>query len=348
MKSTNLVAAALLSLCVLGAPLESAHAASYRGLVVFGDSLSDSGNHAAKNGADPSQVISGNDYYPFQAYASGNFSNGPVWGERLAQQLGLSGFKASALGGDNFSYAFAKVLSNGAVAPNSLPDQVKQYLNRAGGVADSESLYILEGGANDLFFNRSTAWNSSAAALLSTRYATGVGAMVDKLQAAGARHILVLNVPNLGIAPGVGGEGSQISSNASLLAQTMNAALTQRLAAEGPEVRVFDFYGQWTQWHAAGPGASGFSNVSDACGAPSLTCDPNTALFWDAIHPTTAAHSAMAEAIFAQVSQVPEPSSLLLWCAGLLLLCKRQSRRISAFMRRAEAAQNFGVGLTRA
>ncbi len=323
MKSGLGLLCALLAL----ASMNAAAAASYRDLIVFGDSLSDNGNHAAQNGKDPGQIVTGNDYYPWQAYANGSFSNGPVWGERLAQQLGLPEFKASALGGGNYSYAFAKVLSSGSAAPYSLPEQVKQYLGRTAGVADADALYVLEGGANDLFFNRNTAWNSSAAGLLSTRYANAIGAMVDKLQAAGARHILVLNVPNLGIAPGVSSEGVQISSNASLLAQTMNAALNQRLSMEGPDVQTFDFYGQWTQWRAAGPGASGFGNVSDACGAPSLSCDPNTALFWDAIHPTAKGHAAMAEALFAQVSQVPEPSTGLLLSAGLLALRRRQATR---------------------
>jgi outer membrane lipase/esterase len=330
MKAKASLTAWLLSVCAVWAPVKAAQAASYSGLVVFGDSLSDSGNHAALNGKDAGQLVTGNDYYPWQAYASGGYSNGPVWSERLALQLGLPELKASALGGSNFSYAFAKVLNSASTPPYSLPVQLNQYLNRAGGSADPNALYILVGGANDLFFNRTTAWNSSAANTLSTRFASGVGAMVDKLQAAGARNIVVWNVPNLGVAPGVSGEGAAVSANASLLAQAMNSALSQRLALEGPEVKTFDVYGQWTQWQLAGPGASGFSNVKDACGAPSQSCDADTALFWDAIHPTAKGHAAMADALFSQVSQVsqvPEPASLLLWCAGLFALGMGQGRR---------------------
>jgi phospholipase/lecithinase/hemolysin len=41
-------------------------------------------------------------------------------------------------------------------------------------------------------------------------------------------------------------------------------------------------------------------------------------LFWDAIHPTTYAHSLIAEAVYSQVAPVPEPSTIVLMGLGLV------------------------------
>ena len=51
-----------------------AQAAAYSQLVAFGDSLSDTGNVFAVTGT------------PVPPYYDGNYSNGPVWVDRLAQK----------------------------------------------------------------------------------------------------------------------------------------------------------------------------------------------------------------------------------------------------------------------
>ena len=63
-----------------------ASASAYTSMVVFGDSLSDSGNVALVPppvGGSTSQTITGNTYVPSHPYDvgtfSGTFSNGPVW-----------------------------------------------------------------------------------------------------------------------------------------------------------------------------------------------------------------------------------------------------------------------------
>src|SRR5215217_7964679 len=59
-------------------------------LVVFGDSLSDSGNNALVIGSNAGQTISGNTYVPSQPYGSGVYSNGPVWASNAAAALGVT------------------------------------------------------------------------------------------------------------------------------------------------------------------------------------------------------------------------------------------------------------------
>ena len=41
-------------------------------------------------------------------------------------------------------------------------------------------------------------------------------------------------------------------------------------------------------------------------------------LFWDDIHPTTYAHSLIADAVYSQVAPVPEPSTIVLMGLGLV------------------------------
>ena len=75
----------LASVIGIGFMASTSHAAlempnpAYTRLVIFGDSLSDSGNNSLVFGNNAAQSISGNGYIPGQTYASGTYSNGPVW-----------------------------------------------------------------------------------------------------------------------------------------------------------------------------------------------------------------------------------------------------------------------------
>jgi phospholipase/lecithinase/hemolysin len=103
-----------------------------------------------------------------------------------------------------------------------------------------------------------------------------------------------------------------------------------RLATE-TGASIFDIFGLGTSI-TANPGAFGLSNVTDACGAPSNGCDPATAEFWDAIHPTAFAHSEIAEA-FVGVATVPEASTwamLIFGFAGIGLLAYRRKSQASS------------------
>ena len=154
-------------------------------------------------------------------------------------------------------------------------------------------------------------------------FATNVGAIVDQLHAAGAQHIVVWDTPNLGLAPAVVAAGG--ASLGTFLAASMNAALALRLASEG--VSTFDIFGLGTAI-TQNPGAFGFTNITDACGAVAgANC--NTYEFWDGIHPTAAAHMGIANA-FVAVATVPEPSTwamMILGFAGVGFMAYRRSRK---------------------
>lgn len=333
----TLAARTLLCLAGLASSLACAQAPlpSYAGLVVFGDSLADSGNNARLVGADPSQQIAGDGYFASLPFASGRYSNGPVWVEHLADRLGLSA-TASQLGGSNFAYGGAATGSEGSGTPipgfpYSMRSQMGQYLAtvpQAGTPAPAQSLFVLSGGSVNVSAAMEAAAQNpeqafSILAASAQSYAGDIGAMVDGLQAAGAQHILVLNVPDFGLTPRARSYGPQVAALGSLAAGLMNQALGQALAGEAG-VRVFDLYGALNQVVAHAPDY-GLGNVTQACGALLNACDEATALFYDGQHPTAFGHRLIADLVL--TSAVPEPSSaalLLLGLGGVWVLARRR------------------------
>jgi phospholipase/lecithinase/hemolysin len=294
------------------APLP-ASAAIYDQLVVFGDSLSDSGNNTLvpQVGSNPGQVITGNTYVPSQTYASGVYSNGPVWATDAAAKLGVP-LAPSLAGGTNYAFGGATTGGNGLL-PN-LITQANLYL--ATNTVSANALYVVAGGGNDaraaltaIAACADQACPGSTVMQTAKQYAANVGAIVDALQAGGAQHIIVWNTPNLGLAPAVAAAGA--SGLGTFLAASMNAALTAELLGE-PGVKTFDIFGLGTAI-AGNPGAFGFTNVTDACGAiAAANC--NTYAYWDGIHPTAAAHEVIADAFLA--TAVPETSTWIMLVVG--------------------------------
>jgi outer membrane lipase/esterase len=321
----RLLGSSLVAVCALTSlPTQ---AAAFSKVVIFGDSLSDSGNNKLLGLFNPAQVVSGNTYIPSFTYASGVYSNGPTWATQFTTALGLNP-AASLAGGTNYAYGGA--VTSGAGFPFSLSTQVGQFLGSTGNVAPSDALYVIEGGGNNL---RAAATALSAPGLSfaqqiaiisdnASRFATDIGNMVDSLQAAGAHNIVVWNTPNFSVTPFAGATGTQGITG--LLSSTMNSALNYRLGTE-VGVTTFDVFGLVSA-AVANPAAFGLSNVSDACGAAINNCDPASALFWDAIHPTAYGHQLIANAMLSAVA-VPEPSTYLLFALGLAGLVAQQRRR---------------------
>ena len=77
-------------------------------------------------------------------------------------------------------------------------------------------------------------------------------------------------------------------------------------------MRRFDIFGLGSAI-AANPGAYGFTNVTDACGAV-VGANCNAYAYWDGIHPTAAAHEVIAEAFV--VAAVPETTTWVMMAVG--------------------------------
>jgi outer membrane lipase/esterase len=311
-----------------------AAASLYSSMVVFGDSLSDSGNNALVGLFDPNQVITGNTYVPINTYAPMTYSNGPVWASDAALALGVPLLPAFA-GGTNFAFGGATTGTPGPGPfgfPFSLITQASQYLTATGNVASPSALYVVAGGGNDaraaLIAIGGGAPVGPTIASTAASFAANIGTIVNELQVAGAKHIIVWDTPNLGITPAAAAAGA--AGLGTLIAASMNAALGEQLATD-VDVSIFDIFGLGTLI-TANPGAFGLSNVTDACGAPSNGCDPATAEFWDGIHPTAFAHSEIAAA-FVAVATVPESSTwamMILGFAGVGFMTYRRKQNRQA------------------
>ncbi|MEO8123927.1 MAG: SGNH/GDSL hydrolase family protein [Burkholderiales bacterium] len=316
----------------------AASAYPFDSLYIFGDSLSDSGNNALVIGTNGAQPIT-NSYIPSQPYGPGQglgqYTNGNVWAYSFASAIGLADYARPSLSllpnAGNYAAGGARTSVDGLYYPGkvlpSLKTQAKGYLASTGGTASASALYVVAGGGNDArdALEAAAADPGNAVSIITRAaltYAFNTGRIVDSLQAAGAQHIVVWDVPNLGITPAVSAEGSLASFLGNLVSKSMSNVLTARMSGEAG-VTLFDFYSLSTSW-AADPGAFGFVNATDACGGV-LGCDPSTYAFWDGIHPTSAGHALIAEAMFAAV--VPEPETVVLMIAGLALVAWRVRRR---------------------
>lgn len=323
----HLLAVAALACGVAAGPAVAA-GTPFTALYVFGDSLSDGGNNRLVLGnGGAGQVITGNSYIPTFPYASGVYSNGPVWVNTFAAGLGLPAFAApSLLGGGDYAYGGARTSTEGSIGgfPPSLKTQLNGFLGSGIGVSAS-ALYVIAGGGNDV---RDVADALAGGADPNTlipaaalAYATTTATMVGQLKAAGAQNIVVWNAPNLGLTPAALAAGPAAAGAASFISTAFNQALGAALTGSG--VTLFDVFGLVTSI-SLNPAGYGFTNVTDACGAAINACNPTTALFWDGIHPTAAAHVMLGNAMLAAV---PEPQTAWMLFAGLLTLAAWRRRR---------------------
>ena len=273
-----------------GAPVETDSftytvAAGFSDIIVFGDSLSDVGNlYGMTGGAIP----------PSPPYSQGRFTNGPVWVEHLASRLSLQSTLENnyAVGGA----CTGQGNSNEDVVGMDLPglqDEIAQFTASLSGPANAEALYVVWAGPNDFF---------DAPADIETAVAQAVGNIVTAvgtLRVAGAEHILVPNMVDLGITPF--GISSGMASDLTQLSAGFNFALYSTLDAWGLDVIEFDVF-QVLNDAVNDPGAFGFSNVTDACFDGSSVCaNPDENLFWDSVHPTARGHELFAGMMFEEL-----------------------------------------------
>ena len=233
------------------------------------------------------------------------------------------------------------------VPGGNLPTQIGAYLTLSGGHASASALYTVFIGGNDV---RTAAHTGDASFVAEGVQAELAG--IQALEAAGATHLLVVNVPDVGRIP----EFTQGYPTQASTASADTVAYNQALAAglSGPmspsiTLKLFDFYTlDNTLLGAINP--LGFTNLTDPCylntgaeisSAPApLQINPacgaidpltgqaanvNQFAFWDAIHPTAPIQAALGDALYATV--VPEPGSVVLLGAGLAgLVAYRRGR----------------------
>ncbi len=119
----------------------SAARAGITGIVSFGDSLSDVGND---------YIESSGAYPPSPAYFNGRFSNGPIWLDYLAKDLGVAAPVATLAGGMNYAFGGAMTGPGVSTVPGfpvpNIDTQIGMYLT-GGNTPSPTQLFTLWGGA---------------------------------------------------------------------------------------------------------------------------------------------------------------------------------------------------------
>lgn len=312
---TRAVFLAATALAVALTPVRSAAQTPFTRIVVFGTSLSDSGNAFALRGAmstppdyqlDPLLV-------PGAPYARGghHFSNGATWIEQLARSLGVTvtvrpAFASSSGEATNYAVGGARAYNDGKNV--NLGNQVQAFLSDAAGVAPSDALFVIEMGSNDIrdaIVAFQTGGFPAAQAVLQQAVAS-IAQNMQVLYGAGARQFLVWLPPNVALTPALrtlehASPGA--AQLATALTQAFNGglsgALTQLSGLPGITIRRLNAYAL-LNGIVADPQMYDLTNVIEACVNPNVApyaCEsPDEYLFWDGIHPTRAVHAIVATA----------------------------------------------------
>jgi thermolabile hemolysin len=255
-------------------------------IIVFGDSLSDTHNlHNLSLWVAPDAG----------SWFQGRFSNGPVWPEYLAKSVKLTAY----------NWAVAGAAADQQFVIPGFTQQVDSWIGIVREAKDydpGKSLFYLMVGVNDLINYGRTPDQSL----------TTIEEGLRKLLAAGARKIVVSNLPDATRAPvfRIRRDGAAIAAKIS----EFNARLPQvidRLEADYPgSIAMFDANAFFKQILDA-PEQSGFSNAEQSClridsdSSFNYTknhdrradCTADTYVFWDTLHPTTRMHQQIGQAM---------------------------------------------------
>ena len=333
-------------------------------VVSFGDSLSDVGTYAPVATAD---------------FGGGRFTTNPgqIWTQNVAQYYGGTltaantggfGIPLSAAGGLGYAQGGSRVTLQpgiGHATPGTanadfsqattipINDQVTQFIG-SNGSFNANQLVLINGGANDIFYNLGVAQatdagiqaelaagaitpaQAQAAATAATTAATtaisqaaiDLATLIGRVVQAGATHVVVSAVPDIGGSPeglGSADKGATFSQVTQLFNGTLKGALQQSGLLS--KVIYVDAY-TWVD----GIQANGFtvSNTGTACNlaamtaaatklgepdpsafATSLFCSPQTYtvagadqsyMYADTVHPTTHLHALFSTFVEQQIA----------------------------------------------
>ncbi|WP_353571700.1 SGNH/GDSL hydrolase family protein [Candidatus Albibeggiatoa sp. nov. BB20] len=269
-------------------------AAEYSELYIFGDSLSDTG-----------LVYQAVNLPSTPPYYQGRFSDGPIWAEYFAPQIGLTFNPAT-----NFAWGGAHTNDKNNIdrdypdATMGLAEEVQTYIDTTE-AADSEALYVIWAGVNDFNFIKSITLGEPISI---NEIKTTVHNLIDavtQLYEHGARHFVVPNLPDVGTAPFVVAAGLEAESTA--IIQRLNRYLKTRLDLLPFAVMNFDSFSAMKN-----PETYGVTVLAPGCldetVNPPIPCDnPEQYYFWDLIHPTTVTHHKIGDEMAAFINQDAEP-----------------------------------------
>lgn len=283
----------------------SAWGQTFSNVVVFGDSLSDSGNIGRLLNLPRGSSFTTNP--------------DPVVAEVIAQAFDAT-LVNSLAGGSNYAWGGACMNPDtpcGAAEVPTVTEQIDQYLSaRPDSLAEPDALYSVWGGANDigdslthfLTTNPPMAQRLTSQAVLAA--ATVNVEQLRRLQDAGARHILAFNTLDSSSSPFAAGLPEAVRVTLSGLAGAYNDAFEAGMRAREDGIIPINVYRLAGEVFET-PRVYGFTDVTGtACGEPdapspvSVLCGPagsdytvidksdagRNYLFADRSHPSGAAH----------------------------------------------------------
>ena len=305
----------------------SAQTAPYSRLIIFGDSLSDVGNDADVSDDKYGVRVPGPGPGGEINYTDGRFTSGKdtdpastlhggVWHEQLAKIfLGMDAATASLDGGFDYAYGGATTqdgtneldfTSDLSITVNNMGQQVSDYLAKYP-AADPAALYIVWGGANDIFDS-----NTDADTLILTgkQAAKREAALITRLADAGAVNFLVPNLPPIGNTPRYNQSMGDIAAynNAALAfvdrLPKQLAKVQAAFAAKGVtlNIKTLDVYGIFLRL-LANQEAYNFYNINTSAQGASVKAD--NYLFWDDVHPTASGHYQLAVEAYTTLTAKP-------------------------------------------
>lgn len=312
----------------------------YSNLYVFGDSLVDTGNlFNATSAAQESAALLGLDIPisvipPNPPYFEGRFSNGPIWIDTLADELGTTLTPATELsvvspGSDisspvtiiednpsvspffngntinlsvNFAYGLATTGANGAGELGSFVPGIERQVEffvtdhlQANQAADADALYVFWGGSNDYFLPNADPEQT----------VDNIEAEIESLYDLGARNFLAVNLPDLGLLPEANNPNLPVSpEQLTELSDTHNSILDSTLdqledSLTGAELTILDANSLFDDV-VTNPEEFGLTNVTEpfldpVTFTPTVGANPDEYFFYDTLHPTETGHSILSD-----------------------------------------------------
>lgn len=297
-RGSSWMAVLALAICLVA---QTAWARNPKNVVyVIGDSIS-----------DPGKLYDLTGFFPPSPPYDKRFSNGPVWAEYFAGKLRVK-LESLAYGG-----AFTGVIElpkqGGGTATFSNYNSYQYFQNNPDldnlpGVAEEvesllashpeglnpNALYVVWAGSNDLF---AALQNQTLLLSIMDQAVSNLTNAVCDLGAAGAKHFIVANLPDIGLTPyanSIPGLPVILTDVSAAFNEALQTALTALPRWCAKTLVIVDAF-RTLQGFVADPESYGLVNVTEECIKAPADTDCSTYLFWDEVHPTTYGHSLIAE-----------------------------------------------------
>ncbi len=263
-----------------------------QGMVVLGDSLSDSGNSRAVSGFFDLPPIT----LPYPRFCP--ITDGVTWPVLLSEQLTEARLTPYTRGGQNYAYVAAWTVDYPSIFPPVNPSLTDQIGLIPSSVSRKNPAFIF-GGANDIYgYNSLTNPNPGYNA------AVNLGAILTSMHKLGFKYLVILNMPNIGATPSV--LGTPEAAIYTVQSGELNRELQNQLQTIGFPVFEVDLAGFFT---------SVLQNYQQY-GFSSVTSSPNPspyplpfgegtagfAFWYDGTHFSEAVHQLISDYIFSLLS----------------------------------------------